>query len=89
MATISLGDRQIKQQPLRTSTFDADTYVRIFNANGDEMSISYTDLVTVLDTLFLAPGDIKLYYAVSTTAITIASGVINFAIDDGLAYEVG
>lgn len=33
--------------------------------------------------------DIKIYYAVSTTAITITSGIVNFAIDDGLAYEVG
>lgn len=43
MATISRGDRYLKKLPLSTSTFDADTAVKIFNNSGEDMGIPYAD----------------------------------------------
>lgn len=48
MATISLGDRRLKQLPLNTATFEAGSYLKMYNDDADNSAISYADFITAL-----------------------------------------
>lgn len=80
---------KIKYQPKSVDTIDADYSVPVFDTTGENVAITYDNLIAVLSTIFLVADDTRLYYGTSTTNLTIGGGVHVVTTQAGLGYTVG